>query len=144
MHAKALESTTKGSKERPGMKKSALFIFATVLGSILFIVSVHSQDDMVVINEDVFDSPQRPPAVFRHDEHNETAEIEECNTCHHIYEDGKLVEDESSEDQSCSDCHDEKGSGGKPGLTKAFHKNCKGCHLEKKKGPIMCGQCHVR
>ena len=126
------------------MKKNALFIFATVLSSILLVVSVHSQDDMVVINEDVFDNPQRPPAVFRHDEHNETAEIKECNQCHHLYEDGELVEDESSEDQSCSDCHAENGSGGAPDLTKAFHRNCKGCHLENKKGPIMCGQCHVR
>ena len=126
------------------MKKSALLIFATVLGSILLIVSVHSQEDMVVINDDVFDNPQRPPAVFNHDEHNEIAEIEECNQCHHIYEDGKLVEDESSEDQSCSDCHEENGSGSKPSLIKAFHQNCKGCHLENKKGPIMCGQCHVR
>ena len=126
------------------MKKSALLILAIVLGSILLIASVHSQEDMVVINDDVFDSPQRPPAVFVHDEHNEIAEIEECNQCHHIYEDGKLVEDESSEDQSCSDCHEENGSGNKPSLIKAFHQNCKGCHLEKKKGPIMCGQCHVR
>jgi hypothetical protein len=144
MHAKALEYISKGSKERLGMKKSALFIFVTVLGSILLIASGHSQEDMVVINDDVFDSPQRPPAVFKHDEHNETAGIEECNQCHHLYEDGELVEDESSEDQSCSDCHAENDSGEAPGLTKAFHRNCKGCHLENKKGPIMCGQCHVR
>jgi hypothetical protein len=144
MHAKALESPTEGSKEKLGMKKSVLFIFATVLGSILLIVSVHSQEDMVVVNDDVFENPQRPPAVFKHDEHNEIAEIEECNKCHHIYEDGELVEDESSEDQSCSDCHAENDSGDTPGLTKAFHRNCKGCHLENKKGPIMCGQCHIR
>jgi hypothetical protein len=144
MHAKALENSSRGSKEKIGMKKTALLIFATVLGSIFLIVSVHSQEDMVVVNDDVFDSPQRPPAVFNHDGHNEIAEIEECNQCHHLYEDGKLVEDESSEDQSCSDCHEENGSGDKPSLIKAFHKNCKGCHLENKKGPIMCGQCHVR
>ncbi len=41
VHGKALETTSKGSKERLGMKKSALLIFATVLGSILLIVSVH-------------------------------------------------------------------------------------------------------
>ncbi len=97
MHGKALESISKGSKEKIGMKKSTLLIFATVLGSILLIASVHSQEDMVVVNDDVFDSPQRPPAIFNHDEHNEVAEIEECNQCHHLYEDGKLVEDESSE-----------------------------------------------
>jgi hypothetical protein len=58
--------------------------------------------------------------------------IEDCNECHHVYEDGEKLEDESSEDSSCSECHEEKGSG------------CKGCHHENKKGPIMCGQCHVR
>jgi hypothetical protein len=31
-----------------------------------------------------------------------------------------------------------------PGLTKAFHTNCKGCHENKNKGPVMCGECHVR
>ena len=51
-----------------------------------------------------------PAAVFRHDEHNEMALIEECIECHHIYENGDKSEDESSEDQSCSECHDEKGS----------------------------------
>jgi hypothetical protein len=29
-------------------------------------------------------------------------------------------------------------------LMKAYHMNCKGCHLEKGKGPILCGECHVR
>jgi hypothetical protein len=29
-------------------------------------------------------------------------------------------------------------------LRRALHLNCKGCHLENKKGPIMCGQCHIR
>ena len=46
------------------MKKTALLIFATVLSSLLLIVTVHSQEDMVVISEDVFDNPQRPPAVL--------------------------------------------------------------------------------
>jgi predicted CXXCH cytochrome family protein len=70
--------------------------------------------------------------------------IEECNECHHVYENGERLEDESSEDSSCSECHEEKGSGNQLGLKKAFHTNCKGCHHENKKGPIMCGQCHVR
>lgn len=126
------------------MKKGVGFIFTLVWVSVSIIVPAHSQEDMVRINKDAFEKPQRPPAVFRHDEHNETAQIEECNECHHIYEDGNLLEDESSEDQRCSDCHELQISGNKPALIKAFHRNCKGCHLERKKGPIMCGQCHVR
>ena len=127
------------------MKKSAFCICASAMISLLILVSAYSQEEMVVISADGFDSSQRPAAVFRHDEHNEAAEIEECTECHHDYDDdGKLVEDESSEDQLCSDCHELKASGRKPALMKAFHTNCKGCHLKKKKGPVMCGQCHVR
>jgi hypothetical protein len=127
------------------MKKSAVFLLVLVLSSLLVLVSAFSQEDMVVMDESVFEKPQRPPAGFKHDEHNELAGIEACYECHHVYDDdGKLVEDESSEDQSCSECHDLQASDGKPALMKAFHANCKGCHREKKKGPIMCGQCHVR
>lgn len=110
----------------------------------ILLIPAFSQEDMEVVDDVGFSTRQRPPAVFRHDEHNEKAEIEDCNECHHVYEDGEKLEDESSEDQSCSDCHEEKDSGSIPGLRKAFHTNCKGCHLEQKKGPIMCGTCHVR
>jgi hypothetical protein len=127
------------------MKRSAFFICAGLMVTLWIYVSAYSQEDMAVVNDLAFNNPQRPPSVFRHEEHNEKAGIDECNECHHVYNDeGKLVEDESSEDQSCSDCHELKASGKKPGLMKAFHTNCKGCHEEKKKGPVMCGQCHVR
>ncbi|MGD9136791.1 MAG: cytochrome c3 family protein [Desulfobacterales bacterium] len=106
--------------------------------------SAFSQEDMEVVGDVGFSEKRRTPAVFRHDEHNEAAQIEECNECHHIYEDGQKLEDESSEDQSCSDCHSEEGDGDTPGLRKAFHTNCKGCHLESGKGPVMCGTCHIK
>jgi hypothetical protein len=99
---------------------------------------------MIAISSDAFKAPQRPSSAFRHDEHNEKAQIENCSQCHHVYADGKLVEDESSEDKRCSDCHAREDSGRQPGLMKAFHLNCKGCHQENQKGPVMCGQCHVR
>jgi hypothetical protein len=111
---------------------------------IILMMPAFSQDDMEVVDDEGFLKKQRPPVVFRHDAHNETAGIEECNECHHVYENGVKLEDDSSEDQSCSECHDEKGAGNQPDLKKAFHLNCKGCHLEQKKGPIMCGKCHVR
>ena len=126
------------------MKKRIVFILiAPVLVGLLLQPSF-SQEDMEVIDDGGFAKKQRPPVVFRHDEHNEKAEIEECNECHHVYEDGKKLEDESSEDLSCSECHDENSSGSQPGLRKAFHLNCKVCHLENRKGTVMCGQCHVR
>ena len=127
------------------MKKSAFFICASLMVTLMIFGSTYAQEEMVVIDSDGFEDSQRPPATFRHDEHNEAAEIEECNECHHVYDDdGKLVEDESSGDQRCSDCHQEKASGRRLALMKAFHTNCKECHQEKKNGPIMCGQCHVR
>ena len=127
------------------MKKNPFFICASIMIALVVFGPLYAQEDMVIIDSDGFDSPQRPPAVFRHDDHNEAAEIEECYECHHVYDDdGKLVEDESSEDQLCSDCHELKAVGRQLALMKAFHTNCKGCHQEKKNGPVMCGQCHVR
>ena len=126
------------------MKRYSLWIGLVVFAILVLIATAYSQEDMVVVDNDVFENPQRPPAVFEHEAHNEAAEIEECNLCHHIYEDGKLVEDESSEDQRCSDCHGLEDEGSQPGLMKAYHLNCKGCHQEKKMGPVMCGECHVK
>ena len=126
------------------MRHWFLFIFAIFAACCCNTVKVTAQEDMIAIDNQVFGIPKRPPAVFEHDPHNELAAIEECNICHHIYEDGKLIEGESSEDQSCVDCHEMQDAGQKPGLMKAFHTNCKSCHREKKKGPLMCGQCHVR
>ena len=125
------------------MKKGIFLLMAPLLVGI-FLMPAFSQEDMEVVDNDGFSKKQRPPAVFRHDEHNEKAELEDCSECHHIYENGEKLEDESSEDQSCADCHEEKSTDKKPGLRKAFHTNCKGCHLAKKQGPVMCGQCHVR
>ena len=127
------------------MNKKILLIFILSSACLILLKSAHSQEDMQSINVDAFVKKHRPPVVFRHDEHNDLVEIEECYVCHHVYdENGKLVEDESSEDQSCADCHELARSGKKPALMKAFHANCKGCHKQKKKGPVMCGQCHVR
>jgi len=120
-----------------------LNLIATMTLTVLILPAL-SQEDMVVIEDEGFQSRQRPAAVFKHDDHNEMAEIEECTECHHIYEDGVKLADESSEDQLCSDCHNEDASQGQPRLVKAYHLNCKGCHQKKEKGPIMCGECHVR
>ena len=127
------------------MKIKIFLIFVLSLSLLTLSMDSYSQEDMAFIENDVFENPRRPRAVFRHDEHNELAQIEECNACHHVYDDsGRLVEDESSEDQRCSDCHALEPDGTKPPLMKAFHTNCKGCHKEQKKGPTMCGQCHVK
>ena len=113
-----------------------------MLVSALMATQSFSQEEMRVVDNSVFTRTAREPALFAHDVHNEQAELEDCNICHHLYEDGKLIEDESSEDQACSECHMEKSTGSNPSLRRAYHLNCKGCHLEKGAGPIMCAQCH--
>ncbi len=126
------------------MKKSAVVMLASVLICAVVFVAAHSQEDMAFVDNSVFPKPERTASVFKHDEHNEMAGIEECNECHHLYEEGQLLEDESSEDQRCSECHALEAVGDQPDLMKAFHSNCKGCHVKEQKGPIMCGECHVK
>jgi len=126
------------------MNRSVIIICLTMLFVIGCLFNAFSQDEMQLVDNSDFENPQRPAALFAHDEHNEMAEIEDCAECHHLYEDGQLVEDESSEDQYCADCHGLKPDGSVPSLLQAFHANCKGCHLERDAGPIMCGECHVR
>jgi hypothetical protein len=126
------------------MKTVTRIAMSLLIGVVLAFTLAWSQDDMTVVDNAAFDDPQRTPSVFTHDTHNETAGIDDCAECHHVYEDGKRLEDESSEDQSCSECHDLTATGDQPSLIKAFHINCKGCHQEEKKGPIMCGECHIK
>jgi hypothetical protein len=91
-----------------------------------------------VVENYYFPNPQRPPAVFEHDAHNEKADLFDCAECHHVYdEEGQKLEWDSSEDQACADCHGLSDQGRMPGLRKAFHQNCRGCHLTVQKGPFM-------
>ena len=128
------------------MKKKtvALFIGLAVLACMLAFMPAYSQEDITFLKDKAFGEGERPPAAFVHEEHNEKAEIEECNVCHHVYKDGELVEDESSEDMECSDCHNVKGGYQTRPLMKAYHDLCKRCHQENKSGPITCGECHRR
>ena len=124
-------------------KYKLLYLFMVIMILPLIFMPAYAQEDMVEIDNSVFENPRRTPSLFKHDEHNEKAEIEDCNACHHVYKDGIFIEDESSEDQQCSDCHKLKKSGNCPSLMKAYHDNCIGCHKQKKNGPIMCGECHL-
>ncbi len=122
-----------------------IFLICVLLTPPAFILpSVYAQEDMILIDNTVFQKSVRPQVEFPHDTHNDKAEIEDCNTCHHVYVQNVLVENESSEDQRCSECHLSEKNGNAPVLMKAFHMNCKKCHLARKAGPIMCGECHKR
>ena len=127
------------------MKTNAYLGLVMLLGVILCSAAAFSQEDMVAVDNRVFDNPQRTASIFEHDVHNETAGIEDCAACHHVYDDdGNLVEDESSEDSSCSECHGASDDGRMPNLRKAYHLNCKGCHIKEGAGPVLCGECHVK
>ena len=126
------------------MRNVMRFTLYLLFGAMMTVPVAWTQEDMTVVDNSVFENPQRTPSVFVHDEHNEIAGIDDCTVCHHVYEDGELVEDESSEDQSCSDCHSLEGGDGQPSLMKAYHLNCKGCHQDEGKGPILCGECHIK
>ncbi len=126
------------------MRNIALICLLLLIGIVWVGPTVWSQDDMTAVDSTVFNNPQRTPSRFEHDVHNETAGIDDCAECHHVYEDGILVEGESSEDERCSDCHSLESSNGQPSLIKAFHANCKGCHQSQGKGPILCGECHIK
>lgn len=126
--------------------KQILTITGLLAVMLIFCTAVYSQDDIVRMDNTTFDNPQRTAAVFDHDIHNEAAELEDdCALCHHVFENGALLEDESSEDSACGDCHGLKpASDNAVSLRKAFHSRCRSCHFELKQGPVLCGECHVK
>ena len=126
------------------MKKQSLYLLVSVLVSGCMLMVAGAQENMTAVDNSVFVKPERSQAVFRHESHNEKAKIDDCNTCHHVFKAGKKLEDASSEDKRCSDCHGPTNSGGTPSLRKAFHFNCRGCHEKSIKGPVMCGECHIK
>ena len=126
------------------MTKRILAILSLLAAAVLFSLPALSQEDMTHVPTTAFAKTQRPAAVFKHDEHNEKAAIENCNACHHVWENGKLVEDQDSAGVPCADCHALEQDGDTPGLQDAYHQQCWGCHEQQGKGPVMCGECHVR
>ena len=127
------------------MRKNILFIGALISVLALAAFTAYSQDDVEVVEDSGFASTMRPLPKFMHEEHNEKAGIEECNECHHVYdEEGNLVENESSEDRECSECHGAEGGEYPMELVRRYHLNCKGCHQARETGPVTCGECHVK
>ncbi|MCP4748920.1 MAG: cytochrome c3 family protein [Desulfobacteraceae bacterium] len=127
------------------MKKSIILIVMLLSVAALLAGAALCQDDLEYLDNEAFEDPRRPAVPFSHDTHNQTAELDDCAQCHHVYdEDGQKIEDESSEDQACADCHGLDDDEQKPGLMKAYHLNCKTCHISSRKGPVACGQCHPK
>lgn len=101
-------------------------------------------DEPSVFPSGLFPDPRRPVSRFTHDDHMAMDAVEDCYACHHVYEDGRLVQGESSEGTACAECHKPEPPDGSTDLLNAYHKLCKGCHEELRAGPVTCGECHVR
>ena len=128
------------------IKKIVIIQCAAILALSIFLQSrVFSQEDVTAVKDSAFKERMRPRAVFFHDAHNETAEIEECNVCHHVYKNGELWSKMNHrEDSECSECHLKAGDKAVFTLVKVYHQRCRSCHLEQKKGPVACCECHVK
>lgn len=132
------------------MKKNTLKLAASMLTILALIIAymapmAYSQDDMTHIPVDGFAKLERPQVPFEHDAHNEKAGLDDCVVCHHsMNDDGTQNLEESSEGESCASCHEvERADGGTP-LMRAYHKQCITCHEAQGKGPVACGECHVK
>lgn len=125
-----------------GFVRAAAWLMILMLSAA--VPHAHAQEDITQVDDSAFLSPMRPPVVFHHDAHNEQAGIDECNACHHVYENGKKLEGDDSVGMECSECHFAKDRNNTVDLIRAYHRQCGGCHEDRKSGPVMCGQCHVR
>ncbi len=121
-----------------------LFLFSFLAASLVGF-SAYCQEDISFVGDSAFTERMRPSVPFLHDDHNEMANIEDCNECHHVWEDGKKLEWDSSEDKECSECHLSQESGDSDmDLIKAYHNMCKECHIGQKAGPVQCSECHIK
>ena len=131
------------------MKKQYATKLVLALAALVFCLpmatTVFSQVEMRYVPAEAYEKLTRPQVTFVHDAHNLEAGIDDCATCHHVYDDGQLVPDDNSAGVPCSDCHALEGEGitpEAPGLTEAYHGQCMGCHDTMNRGPITCGSCH--
>jgi len=114
-------------------------------GSVLLLSTLAwGQEGIRELLSPAFGRHQRPAALFEHDAHNEKAKLQDCVACHHGGGQGRIDPSASSEGTPCSECHAVSPAGTGTSLMRAFHKQCVGCHTAQKKGPLACGECHVR
>ncbi|WP_029898214.1 acidic tetraheme cytochrome c3 TmcA [Desulfohalovibrio reitneri] len=124
-------------------KGRGALVLAVLACALLFAAAAVAQERMLEYEAEAFEESQMPASKFDHDLH--MGEIPDCTVCHHYYEDGQKVEGADSIGMACSDCHslggDETNS---VPLREAYHVQCAGCHEQQGKGPVACGQCHVK
>ncbi|MGA2225412.1 MAG: cytochrome c3 family protein [Syntrophobacteraceae bacterium] len=99
----------------------------------------HSQDDTFLLNHTEIGKHERPLVEFNHKLH---AEKLDCIRCHHDFD--AFLNNRGGEGQTCDSCHKKKADDDLLSLKEAFHIQCIACHDTLKKGPVTCGECHVR
>jgi len=127
------------------LKKINRVIAYTAVFSVFLLVetfAAFSQENIKTVNDSAFKKRTRPQVAFSHDAHNEKALIDECNVCHHMFENGKPLDDDDSIGMECSECHYSKTQDAVADLIRVYHLQCSGCHLQQKSGPVVCGECH--
>lgn len=103
-------------------------------------------DDVIKIADPTFKKMRKSAVTFTHKKHSMDYKLS-CDSCHHVYKDGKNVWKEGDKVAKCSTCHTDPGrkkGANPPTLYNAFHDNCKDCHKEAKKGPTKCNECHPK
>ncbi|MBT3311980.1 MAG: cytochrome c3 family protein [Desulfobacterales bacterium] len=103
-----------------------------------------SQEDRIIMNHEELGIHSRPLVIFPHNDHEG---LTECIRCHHDYD--EYMTNIGGDEGKCSDCHQATPGSNPINLTKAIHIQCKSCHMKSaktnvNKGPVMCGQCHIR
>ncbi len=121
----------------------ALSILA-LAAAFLLPVLASAQDDIVSLADPALAPLKKTPSLFEHAKHAEDYAIP-CADCHHgATAEGAIDPAATSEGEACSSCHPVGAEPGKTWLMLAFHKQCKGCHETQRKGPLGCGECHVK
>ncbi len=104
---------------------------------------------ITINNSAYYVNKQRPSVAFPHERHIIAGM--DCLLCHHKYKNGKNIISSNmlkpeNKSISCSFCHGSLGFARLP-LQEAYHGLCLGCHgqnVSTKKGPILCGHCHIK
>ena len=116
--------------------------------------------DVIDIQAKLWSEHTKGPVEFHHKKHQDEYKIK-CDSCHHVYKDGKNTWKEGDKVEKCMDCHNEATIKGEKKLSKdkqklnlklAFHENCQGCHKDLKKKdkakygkiPTTCIKCHTK
>ena len=103
--------------------------------------------DEIIIENQGYENDKKKPVKLSHRKHSEEYKIA-CDSCHHIYQEGKNVWKEGDSVEKCSTCHDPaEDQENVIKLQSAFHKNCRDCHREVtqegREAPYKkCTDCH--